>query len=204
MGDDPRFMTALDEPVDFATHSQSGKLFIIIDDSLPGDRYRVISPDGQVMVIPASTFADSVDRQALSSIRPQLSDVQFQKLGQYLEASSRLVEAEQAAFRTENQEATLTPRRTGPRNKTTSHTVRGGIAVRWSSDRLTFYKHHIEPLKAHQQFALHVNGEGDYVMTKTEFLNDFNSVVMSKSYRESGIFAFDETPEFAKKFLKQN
>ena len=79
---------------------------------------------------------------------------------------------------------------------------RRGLGAAWTSPRLTFYKHKIEPLHAKQSFKVSVDGTGDFEMTKEEFLLQFNDAVMSPSYRSDGLYTYAQIPEKAWRYRK--
>ena len=73
----------------------------------------------------------------------------------------------------------------------------------WSNSQFTLYRHKIEPLRPNEQFCITVEGEGDYVISKADFVKLFNNVVMDPVYRSQGIYRSSSTPEEALPFLRK-
>lgn len=182
------------------------KLFIIVDDTL-GTRYKVINPTGEVIVlpdllfeedpieIPVAEFADHFTSEQRTALERFLED---QEARAALEASRpkpppRAIEPERVPAAKPRREGKLTARHQPSRT---------GLGASWSSPRLTFYKHKIEPLQMKQSFKIVIDGTGEFIITKEEFLAQFNDVVMSPSYRSEGHFTYQKFPEKAQRYLK--
>ena len=60
----------------------------------------------------------------------------------------------------------------------------------------------ITPFRPQDFFRVKVDGEGVYVITRAEFQENFNDVLLDAGYRQMGYFAYGETPPKAAKYLK--
>ena len=73
----------------------------------------------------------------------------------------------------------------------------------YEKSRLWFIRDVIEPLEAHQQFAVRVTDVGLFVMSKADFYSTFANVVSSKSYRNKGHYHYPTLPERDNRFLRK-
>lgn len=181
------------------------KLFIVVDDTL-GTRYKVINPAGEVIVLPDLLFEEDPLEVPAAEFDTQFTQEQKSALERYLaeqdarallEASRpkpppRAAEPERPAAPRPRRESKLTARHQPSRT---------GLGASWNAPRLTFYKHKIEPLQMKQSFKIIIDGTGEFVITKEEFLAQFNDVVMSPSYRSEGHFTYLKFPEKAERYL---
>jgi hypothetical protein len=182
------------------------KLFIIVDDSL-GTRYKVINPAGEVIVLPDLLFEEDPIEVPNGEFADHFTPEQRTSLERFLDeqAARAALEASRpkAPPRAPEPERVpaARPRREG--KLTARHQPsRTGLGASWSSPRLTFYKHKIEPLQMKQSFKIVIDGTGEFVITKEEFLAQFNDVVMSPSYRSEGHYTYSKFPEKAQRYLK--
>jgi len=182
------------------------KLFILVDDTL-GTRYKVINPAGEVLILPDLLFAEDPVLVHPSEFTNEFSEIQLDAFAKFqAKAAAQEALAKAAALRAPE------PRRIDPEppkkkktpsaRKESAAPTRRGLGAAWSSPRLTFYKHKIEPLHAKQSFKVSVEGTGDFEITKEEFLLQFNDAVMSPSYRSDGLYTYAQIPEKAWRYRK--
>lgn len=200
-------MAILPQTIDAVRNRKNFKLFIIVDDTL-GTRYKLINPGGETIILPDLLFEEDPITVTSDQFDESFSPEQMQALGRYLEeqAQRAALEAERPAPKARveaaspTKEAAPKPRREG--KLTARHQPsRTGLGASWTSPRLTFYKHKIEPLQMKQTFRIVVDGNGMFEISKEEFLNHFNDVVMSPSYRSDGIFTYPQVPDKALRYF---
>ncbi len=185
---------------------RTAKLFIVLErDSAPG-RIRVINPDGQIVEVtqlifePDPVFLDE-ERKAVEITASQLAT--FNNLQNQDEQRSKILQ--------DLRQGTIkTPVRANPRDSETKSTKtrrsgpvdpQTGKVIYWESERLTFYRHKIDPLKPGDAFEIKLANNQKLKMTKAKFFQVFNHVVMSAQYRSQGYFTFEALPDEAKDFL---
>ena len=132
------------------------KLFIVVDDSL-GTRYKVINPTGEVIVLPDLLFEEDPIEVPLAEFADHFTDEQRSSLERFLD--EQLARAALEASRPKAPPRPPEPERlpaAKPRREsklTARHQPsRSGLGASWTSPRLTFYKHKIEPLQMKQSF----------------------------------------------------
>ena len=75
--------------------------------------------------------------------------------------------------------------------------------IEYSAARLTFKRDLIEPLGDEDYFIVNVsNDNSSYKMKKTEFYETFNNVTKTSSYKNLGIYSYQQTPKKALNYLK--
>jgi len=194
---------------------KNGKLFICLEACESPGRVRVVNPNGDVLVVMEELFEleplEIPEAQVIDTFTPeQLATLQRWLTDQAEEAERRRLEpappaaSEHPARRVvaTSTRPRLPSQRREPKNVLITK-ARGRIAAEWTCDRLTFYRHRIDPLQPSEQFVVKVEGEGDYQMTKAEFQRVFNNVIMSPGYRANGMFSYPATPPEAQVFLKR-
>ena len=199
-------MNAPDSNIEVLKNNRSGKLFVIVDDR-HADKVKVINPLGKSMFMPWDLFDDETIYLNADEAQEQLSAEQLEALETLNEQALLQVEMQaKAQTRKLNEpKAASVPR---PRNSSSSKPRKNpkehmrGLAASWKSARLTFYRHHIEPLGPNQSFRIDIDGFGTIQMTRQEFQTAFNDVVMSSSYRSDGIYSYEQVPEKARRFLR--
>lgn len=196
---------SFDQPIDAVRNRKNLKLFIVIDDSLEL-RYKVINPSGEVLILPDLLFEDDP-----VIVQPEEATIEFsaEQLAAYAEhlkkAAAQAEAAKLAALRPEPPRRVVAepaPRPRAKRQPSTPPQTRRGLAASWSAPRLTFYKHKIEPLHPKQSFKITVEGNGDFEITKEDFMAHFNDVIMSPSYRADGLFTYPQIPDKALRYRK--
>jgi len=199
-------MNAPDSSIEVLKNQRSGKLFVIIDDRHT-DKVKVINPVGKSMFMPWDLFEEDTIFLTADDAQEQLSPEQLEAL-EALNQQALLQVEMQAKAQSRKLEEAKAPSLSRPRSPSNSKPRKNpkehmrGLGASWSSSRLTFYRHHIEPLGPNQYFRIEVDGFGTIQMTRQEFQVAFNDVVMSTSYRSDGIFSYEELPEKAKRFLR--
>jgi hypothetical protein len=194
---------------------KNGKLFICLEACDSPGNVRVVNPNGDVLVVREELFElepiEIAEDQVLTTFTAeQLATLQRWLIEQAEEAERRRLEPpapsepERPARRlvSSASKPRLPAQRREPKNVMITK-ARGRIAAQWDCDRLTFYRHRIDPLQLTEQFVVKVEGEGEYQMTKAEFQRVFNNVIMSPSYRANGLFSYQTTPPEAQPFLKR-
>lgn len=198
---------------------KNGRLFVCLEATESPGKVRVINPNGDVLVVKEELFELEPLEIPASQFNEHFTGEQLQAFKQWLvEQAERAIEEQRRAEAEKHQAAqeptrriatSSTPARTRPpgqrrepKNVVISN-YRGRVAAQWNCERLTFYRHKIDPLALTDQFIVRVDGEGEYQMTKAEFQRVFNNVVMSSSYRSTGLFSYNETPPEAARFLKR-
>lgn len=72
----------------------------------------------------------------------------------------------------------------------------------YKATRLLFKRKFIEQLDWNDEFIIHVTTSNDkFKLTKKEFYNVFNNVVLSNSYKIDGVYSYSTTPSKAYQFL---
>lgn len=196
------------DTIEALRHLRTGKLFILIDDSLDSV-YSVVDASGKMTKLSAQLFAE--DALFISDDDPayqEFSNEQLDFLSEFNERAAASADVEKLRLsaivkkpspRTSTGGAKATRRKKEPVTRTAYYAA----PVSWESSRLTFFRHKIQPLAPRQQFRIMVDGIGEFEMTKEEFSIAFNDVIMAPSYRNDGIYTYPEIPEKARRFLKQ-
>jgi hypothetical protein len=187
---------------DIVRNRKTGKVFLVLDDSLE-DRYELMTPVGDVKILPSVLF--DAEPQTVRA-----SDVPQGLLQALQDRERKLIEAERLAEERKRQAAMAPPKvekvppKSAPRKRRSKEPERGAPGVRavWKSDRLTFYRHKISPLKFNQKFRIEFYDGGAFEITKGDFDSHFNDVVMSPSYRSEGHYTYPDFPEKARKYMK--
>lgn len=183
----------------------TGKHFILLEEGVVLGRVKVINPEGQILQVTDRIFEPDPIQVSREEFEKFFTAAQLQSLKQYDDDSAMRLQREmeersQAAEEpTRERSAPRSPKRSG---QTRTPVGAQRIVTHWSSSQFTLYKHKIEPLKPNEQFCVSVEGEGDYVISKAEFLKFFNNVVMDQMYRSQGIYKSSPTPEAALPFLR--
>jgi hypothetical protein len=185
---------------------KTNKLFILVDDTL-GTRYKVINPAGEVLILPDLLFAEDPITVQPTDFAAEFSEIQLDAFVKYQEKAAAQEALARAAALRAPEPRRIDPepekkKRTPSARKEPTPPTRRGLGAAWTSPRLTFYKHKIEPLHAKQSFKVSVDGTGDFEMTKEEFLLQFNDAVMSPSYRSDGLYTYPQIPEKAWRYRK--
>ncbi len=198
-----------DQPIDAVRNRKNQKLFIVVDDTIEA-RYKVINPAGETLILPDLLFDEDPVQVPPSEAAKEFSAEQLDALKIHREK----VAAQEAFERSRPKppprpvetivvppSKPRAPRSASPKKELNS-SQRRGLGAQWSSPKLTFYKHKIEPLGNKQSFRISVDGTGDYEFTKEEFLSQFNDVCMSMSYRSEGQYSYSQVPDKAQRFKK--
>lgn len=197
--------------IDAVRNRKTGKLFILVDDSL-GTHFRVVNPTGEILTLPDLLFDDEQTVIAEGDAPGAFTEEQLKAFSNYLDAEANAPRPKPAPVSAsgshgdspQRKRLASTPSRRSASSTSKSSRAPGprGVVVTWSSPRLAFYRHKIEPLGSHQSFRVQVDGVGPFEIPKEEFLAVFNDVVMSPSYRREGFFSYPEIPDKARRFLK--
>jgi hypothetical protein len=193
----------MDEPsIEAVRNRKNQKLFILVDDTLDM-RYKVINPEGETLILPDVLFEEDPVSVPSSKCAENFSEIQ---LSTYVDYRSKEAEAarKQAERKPEPVRTTVVPPKQPPtpRKKMVPISTKRGLGASWSGQKLTFYKHKIEPLAPKQTFRVVLDGVGTFEITKEEFLAQFNDAVMSQKYRAEGYYTYMALPEKAKKYIK--
>lgn len=199
-------MTLPDSPIEAVRNRKTLKLFIIVDDTLE-NRYKVINPGGEIIVLPDLLFEEDPLLVAPEQIAAEFTAEQLDALAKHNEklaaAAKAQAERPKPVTKAPPAEPPAKARSSSPRPpRKAVDNGRRGLGATWSAPRLTFYRHKIEPLGMKQSFKILVEGAGDFEITKEEFLAQFNDVVMSPSYRADGLYTYPKVPDKARRYLK--
>lgn len=186
-------------------HQKTGKLFVLLEVLNPPTKVRVVSPAGEVLSLPEGFFEDEPLEVPNEDIAREFTPAQIAATQRWhderaiQEAAERMRPSnpptridDSGVPREKRRQSRSVPKPVGP----------GKMKVEWNASRLCFYKNKIESLRPQDSFRVHVDGEGIYAMTRADFEGNFNDVLLNAGYRQMGYFAYGETPEKAKKFLK--
>lgn len=192
----------IDEPsVEAVRNRKTLKLFILVDDSLDM-RYKVINPAGETLILPDTLFDEDPVTVTSASYTAEFTTEQMAAYKDY-----RIKEADaarkQAERKPEPVRTVVVPPKAAPaRKKAPPQPTKRGLGASWSSPKLTFYKHKIEPLGPKQTFRISIDGVGQFEISKEDFLAHFNDVVMSQKYRAEGYYTYPSLPDKAGKYIK--
>jgi hypothetical protein len=189
--------------------------FVLLEE-LPGERYRVVNPTGEALTLPISHFGEEIDVVEGADIATRVTPAQvaaFHRFNQELEKTVANLVRQKEADRAERSSPSSSSSSSGstPRKRNTSkvelpksYYESKTARVSWQGAKLTFYRHHIDPLKAHQKFSINVVGTGIFEMTKDQFMSSFSDVILSANYKSTGLFSYDSVPDKAMRFLKKS
>ena len=199
------------EIIEAVRNKQSGKLFVLLDDS-HGVAFKLVNPAGQIVNLPARLFDEEALVLTAGEPDSEITPEQLITMGEFNARAAASAENEIQRLAAPPKAPSVAPSRSssssaaGPVRRPKSEKSKSAQyrmpPVTWSATRLTFYRHKIQPLAPHQTLCITVDGVGDFEMTKEDFLSAFNDVVMAPSYRSEGIFSYPEVPEKALRFLK--
>lgn len=192
----------IDAPsVEAVRNRKNQKLFIVVDDSLDM-RYKVINPAGETLILPDTLFDEDPVTVPSSDYTTEFTNEQMVAYQEFrvkeLEAARKAAERRAEPVRT----VVVPPKPAPTRKKSPPVPQKRGLGASWSSPKLTFYKHKIEPLSPKQTFRITVDGVGQFEISKEDFLAHFNDVVMSPKYRAEGYYTYPSMPDKANKYLK--
>ena len=187
-------------------HNKTGKLFVLLEVLNPPTKMRVVSPAGEVMSLPEGFFGDEPEEFVDDAARSAFTLEQIAAMQRWLDERAIQEAAERqrpshAPTRLNSSSDTPRPRRQS-KSKPKPPAGPGYLRSEWNGTRLCFYKNKVEALRPQDFFKVNVDGEGGYVMSRTDFEGSFNDVLLNAGYRQMGYFAYGDTPEKAKKFLK--
>lgn len=192
----------MEEFVSLYRHLKSGAHYIFIEEL--GERLRLVDQAGAFVVMPAMLFDEE---PVVINLIQETLDLGPSQIGTYRKYSADQAaqhqRAEQAAkmAKREVQRVAEAPRpRAKPQPSLLSQ--RTGVAAVWSGAVLCFYRPQIDRLGPKQSFKVSVDGVGDFVMTKNDFLSSFSDVILSPKYKQDGYFAYPEIPEKARRFMQ--
>ena len=205
----------MQEFIEVVVNKKTGQLFIMLDES--ASRYKLINPAGEQAVLPVSVFEEDPVLLEGDEIAAKLSEQQLAAWQQHQnklqadvqqEARKRqeIKEREQQILRSRPERVETKPKRsTGSRIPRKKADNRVGLGNEWTSPKLTFYRHKIDPLGPKQRFRIIVGPDKlKFEIKKEEFLSVFNDVVMSDEYRTHNYYTFREFPERAKRYLRDS
>jgi hypothetical protein len=200
-----------DNLIDAMRNVRTGKLFILLD-VIPPNKMKVINPNGDILTVVDELFDDDPQEVAVADAPATFTEKQLETYDRYVEEESvRAAVAETRAHEEEAEEKQVTrsrapapssgrTRRVLRRDRSPAASAGGRLVAEWTAPRLTFYRHKIDPLRIKDSFRISVEGEGVFHMTREQFQETFNDVVLASSYRENGIFTYNVTPEKALRF----
>lgn len=170
--------------IEIVENKKSGSIFVYLEQK-SGINISVINPDGNVIDVPSIIFNE---KRSISSV----------------EANSLLTTAQVKALnakpKRQSKDGGKTTRTIAKRKKKTKGS-KVGLGAEWTSSRLTFYKHKIEPLDLKQWFVIDVESVGKIKMTREEFNSEFMDVILKEDYWKHGSYAYLSFPEKAEKFI---
>lgn len=202
-------MNTTRKTIEAMRNTRTDKLFVLLESADAARKVKVINPLGDVLDVSEVIFDQDVEIIEESQFTSSFTPEQLTSLGKYDEQSRLQQEARRAARSVRSESLGDSPVR-----RSTAATTRrassaganagsGRISATWKADKLTFYKHRIEPLKPKDLFAIEIDQLGDFVISKADFQRVFNNVIMSSDYRGGGIFAYSALPEEALPFLRK-
>ena len=211
------------EFVEGLRNRKTQKLFICLEASSSPGKVRVVNPGGDVLVVMEELFDLEPVEVPMDNLNKFFTEEQLESWQTYLadEAERRRIDAAREA-RTPSSKPEATHRSsTSGAGKGDSHNaaprapraprkeasipvkvIPGRVGANWSSERLCFYRHRIDPLRPAEQFQVKIQGVGTFQITKADFQRVFNNVIMSPQYRSQGLFSYDQIPEEARIFIK--
>lgn len=196
------------------------KLFICLEAADSPGTVRVINPGGDILVVredlfdlepvevPTADLSGFYTPEQVAAWKKYQSEEDERRKA--LEDRRRFDEQERARqvqaggpSRASSTSSRESARESAPRRRSTPvKVIPGRVMADWSSERLVFYRHKIEPLRPSDQFQVKIQGVGVFQITKADFLRVFNNVVMSPQYRSQGMFYYDQVPEEARPFIR--
>lgn len=206
-------MSSLPVSVEALKNERTGKMFIVLDWDIEDNKVKVINPNGDVLDVVKLIFKmDEPLKVQASNYTTSFSEAQVAKLAsweqdQFAEAEKKRLEKAARASQTKKKpKASAKTKATAARkegliDRKASASARRP-AVQWASATLTFYRHRIEALKPNDVFAVLIEGQGTFQITKAEFQRVFNNVVMNADYRTQGFFKYEQVPEEAHPFIE--
>jgi hypothetical protein len=198
--------------VDAVQNDRTEKHFIVLDWDVDGDKIKVINPTGDVLDVIKLIFRmNSPAKIQSESFNKVFTAAQLRKLETW--ESEKLAYDEKKRLEKAARSSQKVGSKAAPKRKTGTARTEGLIdrkqsghgkrpTVQWSSSELTFYRHHIDKLRTNESFAVIIEGQGVFQISKSEFQRVFNNVIMDSEYRNNGSFRYMEFPEEAKSFLK--
>lgn len=206
-------MSSIPVSVEAVKNERTGKLFIVLDWDVDGNKVRVINPTGDVLDVVKLIFKmdEPITIQA-ANYQTAFSEAQVAKLSrweqdQFAEAEKKRLEKAARASQTATKKAAKAAKARAPSARKEGLIDRNATAsgrrpvAQWQSSTLTFYRHRIESLKPNDVFSVVIEGHGTFQITKAEFQRVFNNVVMNADYRTQGFFKYEELPDEARAFI---
>lgn len=212
---------SFEDSVEALKNLTNGKYFILLEEGVIPGRVKVINPEGHIINVADKLFDPDFERITRDEFSKHFTEPQLQALSMFNDESAIRMQRELELAQSTQVESTSSSttsstsgeakervRRTTTKAASKAYDPRrtqavGRVASEWSSSQLTFYRHKIDPLRPTDQFCVSVDGEGDFVISKMEFLKLFNNVVMDPVYRSQGIFKFQNIPDSAIPFMKK-
>ena len=193
-----------EQPIDAVRNRKTLRLFIVVDDTLDR-RYKVVNPSGEVLILPDLLFEEDPITVTPDQFATEFTPEQLAAFAEHSEkAAVQAALAKAAAARAPEPRRVVAEPAKRPKTKRQATPVqsRRGLGASWTAPRLTFYKHKIEPLHPKQSFKITVEGNGEFELTKEEFVAQFNDVMMSPSYRSDGLYTYPQIPEKMQRYRK--
>ena len=162
-------------------NKSSKACFVLLEVTASG-KLRVISPEGKVLVVPEGLFCSPL------VVEPHELEESF--------SQAQMTALNNTSVSTKRTSSTVKRQRT-----TRKKQVKVGLGAEWSSAKLTFYKHKIDPLDDAQSFKITIESFGVFSITKLEFARIFNDVIISPSYWREGSYTYPEFPSKALKYI---
>ena len=156
-------------------------IFVLIEES-SDSKMKIINPEGKILTVPGGLFE--------TPYAVSLTEVQS------IFTPKQVATIEKTFSKGRSRSSTT------KKKKAKKSALKFGVGAEWSSSKLTFYKHKIDPLSETQSFKIVIEKVGIFVITKLDFCKLFNEVIISTSYWEEGSFTFSDLPEKARKFIK--
>lgn len=199
--------------VDAVKNERTEKLFIVLDWDAGDNKLKVINPKGDVLDVVKLIFKmDERLKIPAADFERTFSSAQLAKLDRWeqeqfaMEEKKRLERAARASQTSSASSGTPRARRASSRTEglidRKASTSGRRPAAQWSSNELTFYRHHIDKLRDNDIFAIAIEGHGTFQITKSEFQRVFNNVIMDPEYRTQGVYRYRDFPPEAQPFTK--
>ncbi|MBP9707144.1 MAG: hypothetical protein KBD78_05825 [Oligoflexales bacterium] len=212
----------MSEIVFIFSHKKTGLPHLLLEDGLASSQIRLVLPSGDIRVMHEGLFDEepqsiNIDDNYLDA---GINATQWQVLLDY----RKLNQAEEAKLKEEAKQreqiiakaarhaqidvavaasssSSTRQRISREKKRRTSASPKELVrSVEWSCERLTFYKHRIEPLAPKGVMSIRL-GDQLFRLTRADFEKHFNDVIMSPNYRSAGFFSYQELPPRMLDFL---
>jgi hypothetical protein len=168
-------------------------IFVLVDGSSI-HKTTIINPEGKLLTVPQGLFEEVFHVKEID-FEKHFTTHQIQAIGKYFKKNHQ-----KSTTKTTSARVLVPKKRPVTAFKKPAYIPSTVAVCEWTSPRLTFYKHKIDPLRDDQFFRIHLEDGRSYKMKKADFLRDFNEVVVSDEYWKEGAYSYKELPEKVDKF----